>query len=130
MEKAIQDLEALRGTPLLLFVRYSDRLEKVTSRLARCFNPDDVIMRAEDEPTPSLMMVNLIGSADKASQITPEEMPGLPELPPMRILTEIFADDPPLASLCDLLTNPQEKPAIALAAWASRELEAAATRHL
>lgn len=125
MTQAIADLEALRGTPLLLFVRYSDQLENVTQRLARCFNPDDVIMRAEPAPTPSLLVVNLMGGEEKAADMSPEDMPAWPEMPPESVISEMFVDDPALATLCSMLANPLEKAAIAVSAWTAKELELA-----
>jgi hypothetical protein len=122
MTKAIADLESMRGQKLLLFIRYSDQLENVTQRLARCFDPADVIMRAEPAPTPSLMVVDLLGGEEAAEDMAPEDMPAWSEVSPETTLRELFVDDPGLATLAGLLTNPQEKPAIIVASWSSKEL--------
>lgn len=123
MERAILDLERLRGTPLLLFVDYLDQVEDVPRRLAACFNPDDVVFRPKSEPTPPMPMIALMG-AEAALEVTPETMPDLTECPPATFIAPLFADDPELASLAlRLAASKDDDPMALIDAYVSRQLD-------
>lgn len=123
MERAIVDLEGLRGTPLLLFVNYSDQLQDVPRRLACCFNADDVVFRPKSEPTPAPPVIALLGE-EFATDFAPEQMPAIVGCDPSTFIMPLFADDPALATLAvRMAQNPTEDPTPLLDAYVARELD-------
>lgn len=133
MAKAISDLEALRGTPLLLFVNYQSTLPDVPARLARCFNAEDVIFRPESHTVPPAPVLKLLSAANPnveassvgesaAALLLPEDMPPLPDIDVAALASGMFAYDAALASLAGRLAVPGEDAAILVSAYIDKEL--------
>lgn len=133
MEKAILDLENLRGTPLLLFVNYQSTLKDVPARLARCFNAEDVIFRPESHTVPPPPVLKLLAAANPgiedssvtdgaAAVLTPDDIPPMPDLDVGALASGMFAYDPALASLAGRLAVPGEDAAILVGAYIDKEL--------
>lgn len=133
MEKAILDLEALRGTPLLLFVNYQSTLKDVPARLARCFNAEDVIFRPESHTVPPPPVLKLLAAANPnigdssvtekaAAVLMPEDMPPMPDIDVAALAHGMFVYDPALASLAGRLAVPGEDVDILVSAYIDKEL--------